>query len=159
MLANAVRVCDAKFGSLSLCDGDLLRPVARYNQPPELVAALRKLDARAYRIDRLPLLARAVRTKHVVNIADMITETRSDLDHPVAAVYAKYGLRTLLVVPLLQGNSVIGLISMYRLEVRPFTDRQIELVQNFATQAVIAIENVRLLNELRQRTDDLSEAL
>ena len=159
MLANAVRVCDAKFGSLLLCDGDLLRPVARYNQPPELVAALRKLDARAYRIDRLTAMARAVRSKHVVHIADIKAESRSYLDEPVAGVYAKHGVRTLLAVPLLQKDAVLGVIVMYGLKVSPFSDKQIELVQNFANQAVIAIENARLLNELRQRTDYLTESL
>ena len=142
MLTNAVHVCAAKFG--------LLRVVARFNQPPELIAELRTLDARAYRVDRRTAIARAVRTKQVVHIADIKTEPSSHLDEPLRAVYAKYGMRTVLAVPLLKENAVLGVIVMYRLEVRPFTDKQIELMKNFAAHAVIAIENVRLFDELNE---------
>src|SRR5262249_40597627 len=156
MLANAVHVCEAKSGSLYLCDGDLLRQVARYNMPPELVTALRKLP-RTYRVDQETALARAVRTKQIVHIPDL--KKQPFLDESLRAVAVKYGLRTVLAVPLLQEKAVLGVIAIHRREVRPFSDKQIELVQNFAAQAVIAIETIRLLKELRQRTKDLTESL
>ena len=155
ILANATNLCEANFGTLSLCEGDAFRIVAMHNVPPGLA----KLRRREPLVRAGPLL-RMAETKRSLHIADYTEYVASHPADSDAAAFAKLtGVRTILEVPMLKDDDVVGAIVIYRKEVRRFDDREIALIKDFAAQAVIAIENARLLNELRQRTDDLSEAL
>ena len=156
MLENATRICEAKLGLMFRLENGIVRLVAMLGAPPAFVEFLQ----RGHRPGPNTAIVRAARTGRAIHVHDMRTEKGYLEGEPIMVAGADLaGMRTLLNVPMLKDREPIGAIGVYRTEVRPFTDKQIELVQNFAAQAVIAIENARLLSELRQRTDDLSESL
>src|SRR4029077_12045337 len=157
ILESATRLCQANFGTLYLAEGDFCRVVAMHNAPPAFIEFRRREPLAP--ITGTTVLARVAKTKRPIQVADMAAEAASR-NNPHERRFVKLTrVRSLVTVPMLKDKALIGVITVYRQDVRPFTKAQVDLLSSFAAQAVIAIENARLLNELRQRTDDLTESL
>jgi signal transduction histidine kinase len=154
ILQSAGRLCDATFGALQLFDGEHLTLDGHYGISPEDVAML-QAQVFPMRPDMGSSIGRAIIRRATIHIEDI----RSDPEFKVSALQTREGYRTALSVPMLRGDIAVGVINLWRREVRPFSQTHIDMVQTFAHQAVIAIENVRLFKELEARTADLTRSV
>jgi two-component system, NtrC family, sensor kinase len=157
LLESATRLCGAELGIMNLLSGGMVRQVSFYNMPEAYVS---EWSGKPYPPHPESVMGTVMRTRQVVHVDDLRTRPAYSAGNPaVVALSDIAGARTYVGVPLLHRDELVGMISIYRREVRPFDEKQVQLVERFASQAVIALENARLLNELRERTHQLSRSL
>ena len=151
VVESSVRLCGAERGFIYRFDGEMFRMASSYNASPSLVEWI---EQHPFCAGTDSASARAALEHQTIHIPDVHT----DANYTYGSKHIE-SFHTVLAVPILKGDTRLGIITIYRLEVRPFTDKHIALIETFADQAAIAIENVRLLNELRQRTNDLGRSV